>query len=52
MYVADIIVNGISLANAQRFEFERLLKNDNGDIQAFTTKLEKEVQISEDKLGI
>ncbi len=52
MYVADIIVNGISLVNAQRFEFERSLKNNNGSVDAFSNALEIEVKKSEDRLGI
>lgn len=52
MLVTDIIVNGISLANAQRFEFERSIKDKQGDLAEFVKYLKANVELSEKNLGI
>ena len=40
MKIVDLIVEGISLALAQRAEFTSIIENNNGDTEALISKLQ------------
>jgi len=50
--VADIVVNGVSLANAQRFEFEAQIKKQDGNLALFIKDLDAQVLKEEKALGL